>query len=343
MAVRIIGLMVRILDIKIEINIMKIKILIISACVMLGMSSIFSSCDDEEISKLYIPEAKSVQIRNFNLNEELKEVFHVAVTGSELPTSSNKEVQGDVKVMLTVGENKVQEYNQACGTDYELLPENCYTLDTQGVIPAGSVMTGDLTLTVNAEGKLRPFDSYLLPITITSAEGAITDNIQQTLYYLLSGAEDVWKMPLADRSNWKIIEVSSEETSGEGSDNGHAIHAFDGLKDTYWHTQWKGSEPQPPHHITVDMGKEVKMLGFQYITRDHGEGWPQEMNIETSLDGEKWESAGTYSDLPAGAKEEFRSYFPGFKQARYFRLTITAVYNGKWSTHVAEINTISLE
>lgn len=43
-----------------------------------------------------------------------------------------------------------------------------------------------------------------------------------------------------------------------------------------------------------------------------------------------------------GAKEEFRSYFPGFKQARYFRLTITAVYSGKWATVVAEINAISI-
>ena len=49
-----------------------------------------------------------------------------------------------------------------------------------------------------------------------------------------------------------------------------------------------------------------------------------------------------YSNLPAGAKEEFRSYFPGFKQARYFRLTITAVYSGKWATAVAETNAISI-
>ena len=90
------------------------------------------------------------------------------------------------------------------------------------------------------------------------------------------------------------------------------------------------------------MGEEVKMLGFQFITRDHGEGWPQEITMETSLDGESWESAGTFSGLPAGGAEEFRTYFPGFKQARFFKLTITAVYNGKWSTHVAEINAISL-
>ena len=264
------------------------------------------------------------------------------MTASDYVTRSGKEVGGDVKVQLTVDEAKVQEYNSLCGTDYPLLPSDCYTLTTETVIPAGESSSADLVLTVNAQGKIQPFDSYLLPVTITSVEGAQADHIQQTVYYLLSGAEDVWAMPLADRSAWQVVEVSSEETSGEGSENGHAIHAFDGLKGTFWHTQWKGNEPQPPHHIVVDMGQEVKMLGFQYVSRDHGEAWPQEMTMETSLDGSKWESAGTYSDLPAGAKEEFRSYFPGFKQARYFRLTITAVYSGKWATAVAEINAISI-
>ena len=307
-----------------------------------GSLFLLSGCSDDESCKVYIPEAKSLQIRNFDLGEELKEVFHVSVTGSDYATISGKEVSADVKVHLQVDGAKVQEYNAACGTSYSLLPEDCYMIETDAVIPAGAATSEDLVLTVNARGKIQPFDSYLLPVTITAVEGADADAMQQTLYYLLSGAEDVWNMPLADRSQWTVVEVSSEETSGEGSDNGHAIHAFDGKNGTFWHTQWKGGEPQPPHHIVVDMGQEVKMLGFQYVSRDHGEGWPQEMTMETSLDGESWESAGVYSDLPAGAKEEFRSYFPGFKQARYFRLTITAVYNGKWSTHVAEINAISL-
>ncbi|CAK7056605.1 BT_3987 domain-containing protein [Bacteroides rodentium] len=321
---------------------MKLNKLMMTITALAGSLFLLSGCSDDESCKVYIPEAKSLQIRNFDLGEELKEVFHVSVTGSDYATISGKEVSADVKVHLQVDGAKVQEYNAACGTSYSLLPEDCYTIETDAVIPAGAATSEDLVLTVNARGKIQPFDSYLLPVTITAVEGADADAMQQTLYYLLSGAEDVWNMPLADRSQWTVVEVSSEETSGEGSDNGHAIHAFDGKNGTFWHTQWKGGEPQPPHHIVVDMGQEVKMLGFQYVSRDHGEGWPQEMTMETSLDGESWESAGVYSDLPAGAKEEFRSYFPGFKQARYFRLTITAVYNGKWSTHVAEINAISL-
>lgn len=321
---------------------MRLNKLMAMAVACVGSLFLLSGCDDDESCKVYIPEAKSLQIRNFDLGEELKEVFHVSVTASDYVTTSGKEVSTDVKVRVAVDAAKVEEYNTLCGTSYSLLPEDCYTMTTETVIPSGATVSEDLVLVVNARGKIQPFDSYLLPVTITAVEGAEADRVQQTLYYLLSGAEDVWNMPLADRSEWSVVEVSSEETSGEGSDNGHAIHAFDGKLGTFWHTQWKGGEPQPPHHIVVDMGKEVKMLGFQYVSRDHGEGWPQEITMETSLDGESWEGAGTYSDLPAGGKEEFRSYFPGFKQARYFRLTITAVYNGKWATHVAEINAISM-
>lgn len=308
----------------------------------LAILAIATGCNDNSSVPVYIPEAKTLQVRNFNLSEPLTEIFHVAVTGSDYATASGMDVDSEIKFTLEVSPEKVVEYNENCGTKYNLLPADCYTLTKEGTIPSGSSISEDLTLNVDASGKLRPFDSYLLPITISTVSGGNCDNKQQTIYYLLSGAEDVWNMPLADRSNWEIVEVSSEETSGEGSDNGHAIHTFDGKNNTFWHTQWKGGEDQPPHHIIVDMGEEVKMLGFQFITRDHGEGWPQEITMETSLDGESWESAGTFSGLPAGGAEEFRTYFPGFKQARFFKLTITAVYNGKWSTHVAEINAISL-
>lgn len=319
---------------------MKLNITIIASFMILGATTGCSNSDDMVI---YIPEARTLQIRNFNLSEPLVETFHVSITGSEYATASGMEVSSDLTFSLEVNPEKVEEYNSACGTSYTLLPSECYNLPSDGIIKSGNTISDDLVLTIDGNGKLRPFESYLLPISISGVSGnGACDNKQQTLYYLVSGAEDVWNMPLADRSSWNVVSFSSEEASGEGSDNGHAIHAFDGNENTFWHTQWKGDEPQPPHHVVVDMGKEVKMLGFQFITRNHGEGWPQEVTLETSLDGITWVSTGTYSNLPEGGGKEYRSYFPGFKQAKYFRFTITAVYNGKWSTHVAEINAISL-
>ena len=143
-----------------------------AASAVLCSFALLSGCSDDDVCKVYIPEAKTLQIKNFDLGEELREVFHVAVTASDYVTRSGKEVGGDVKVQLTVDEAKVQEYNSLCGTDYPLLPSDCYTLTTETVIPAGESSSADLVLTVNAQGKIQPFDSYLLPVTITSVEGA---------------------------------------------------------------------------------------------------------------------------------------------------------------------------
>lgn len=301
--------------------------------------AICGACSDSDATRVYFPDAKSVQIKNFEIADEPYELeFTVAVTGSDYATVFGKEVSGDVNISLSVDPAKVTEYNTLCKTDFPILPQDCYTLSTVTTIPSGSAVSNPVKLVINAKGKIEPFDSYLLPITINAVEGAEADNIQQTLYYLLSGAADVSEMPFADRSLWEVIDFSSEEASGEGPGNGKAIYAFDGNNDTFWHTQWSGGEPQPPHHVTVDMGETVRMLGFSYFTRDHGRAWPTEIVMETSLDGSKWEDAGTFSDLPESGATEYRSYFAGFKTARYFRFTITAVHDGSWSTHVAEIN-----
>ena len=128
-----------------------------AASAVLCSFALLSGCSDDDVCKVYIPEAKTLQIKNFDLGEELREVFHVAVTASDYVTRSGKEVGGDVKVQLTVDEAKVQEYNSLCGTDYPLLPSDCYTLTTETVIPAGESSSADLVLTVNAQGKIQPF------------------------------------------------------------------------------------------------------------------------------------------------------------------------------------------
>ena len=173
---------------------MKLNRFVMAASAVLCSFALLSGCSDDDVCKVYIPEAKTLQIKNFDLGEELREVFHVAVTASDYVTRSGKEVGGDVKVQLTVDEAKVQEYNSLCGTDYPLLPSDCYTLTTETVIPAGESSSADLVLTVNAQGKIQPFDSYLLPVTITSVEGAQADHIQQTVYYLLKRKKKIPQM-----------------------------------------------------------------------------------------------------------------------------------------------------
>ncbi len=46
-----------------------------------------TSCSSDNDKNIYIPEARTIQIRNFDLGEGLTETFHVAVEGSEYPTA----------------------------------------------------------------------------------------------------------------------------------------------------------------------------------------------------------------------------------------------------------------
>src|SRR5690606_23754513 len=51
------------------------------------------------------------------------------------------------------------------------------------------------------------------------------------------------------RSKWTISWFSSEEAEGEGAHNGRAVHAIGNNLETFWHTQWQGTQPGRPHFV----------------------------------------------------------------------------------------------
>ena len=65
------------------------------------------------------------------------------------------------------------------------------------------------------------------------------------------------------RNNW-TVSADSQELSGE---NGAATNAIDGNPGTYWHTQWRGGNPTPPHSFVVNLGDSVRVTGFRYLPR----------------------------------------------------------------------------
>jgi hypothetical protein len=61
----------------------------------------------------------------------------------------------------------------------------------------------------------------------------------------------------------KVIEADSEDRA-----NGNvAAHAIDGDPDTLWHTRWQPGNDPMPHHLTVDLGREVTLRGVTYLPR----------------------------------------------------------------------------
>jgi regulation of enolase protein 1 (concanavalin A-like superfamily) len=90
-------------------------------------------------------------------------------------------------------------------------------------------------------------------------------------------------------SGWKLVSVSSQETTGE---NGRATNAFDGNSKTIWHSRWSGDVALPPHEIRIDLGKSESIQGFRYLPRQDGRnsGNIGRYEFQVSSDGSNWGS-----------------------------------------------------
>jgi len=103
-----------------------------------------------------------------------------------------------------------------------------------------------------------------------------------------------------DASVWKVLSVSSVH-----ADTWAAEKAFDGNQATFWHTSWAGGEakaPKHPHHLAIDLGREVRVAGFTYLPRQDKrvpDSMVEAWRFETSTDGKAWSMAkeGTFGNL----------------------------------------------
>ena len=66
------------------------------------------------------------------------------------------------------------------------------------------------------------------------------------------------------RQNWKIVYADSEEVSA--ASNG-ADKVFDLQESTFWHTEYRNSNPSHPHYLIIDLGEETTVSGFDYLPR----------------------------------------------------------------------------
>lgn len=100
-----------------------------------------------------------------------------------------------------------------------------------------------------------------------------------------------------DKTDWQVIDYSSQETSSE---NSPAKNAIDGNVDTKWHTQYSGNCASAPHYITIDMGRDHIIKGFLATPRMDGDtnGLIRKYQFLVSQDGKKWTIASSGDWLP---------------------------------------------
>ena len=140
-------------------------------------------------------------------------------------------------------------------------------------------------------------------------------------------------------TGWTLKYVDSQELVGE---DGAATNAFDGNRDTFWHTQWLTANPRPPHEIQIDLGKTYTISGFRYLPRqdDSPNGWIGQYEFYVSVDGVTWGSAVAAGTFAKNATEKEVTF--SAKSGRYIRLrALTEAYGNPW-TSMAEINVIGL-
>lgn len=284
-------------------------------------------------TQIYMAQAyTSPAIYNLKISDTAQTMVYSAnYGGAEAPAQ-------DIDVNFSVDNALVDSFNQANGTSYPVLPEKTYVLGaTSAVIPHGSSSTGPLYISVKTggEGAMDILKDFMLAVRIESANAKINGKLQ-TAFFKVRAQPNLADYTDYDRSHWNVIGFSSQEASGEGPNNGRAIFCLDGDPNTYWHTQWAGGQPGPPHYITIDMGEVKTLHGLSFLPRQSdNSGKPQNVSVETSLDNVTWTSGGSFT--LANNKDLQPQFLSSFRDARYFKVTINTSYNATY-THLAELN-----
>jgi hypothetical protein len=85
------------------------------------------------------------------------------------------------------------------------------------------------------------------------------------------------------RDAW-TASADSSDTSDRPS------NAIDGNPQSFWHSQWNGAAPPPPHSFIVDLGRAATVRGFRYLPRQDQvmNGRIAKFRFFTSIDGVNW-------------------------------------------------------
>lgn len=215
---------------------------------------------------------------------------------------------------------------------YALMPENYYEiLLSELEIPAGITDTSFQVVIFPKQFDISQ-TGYVLPVSI-STPSAVNLSSMHTAYIHI--AKDPF--PPYSTNDWTVVNFSSQEETGEGSDNGRVYNAFDGNSSTFWHTQWDGAQPGPPHWFVIDMHQQHVLHGIMFLDRQGvgSPGRPKEVKVEASLDNSTWEIVKTFT-LPDNNTWQNIKFTPPTTSYRYLKVTISSMYGDTFYTNLAE-------
>ena len=135
-----------------------------------------------------------------------------------------------------------------------------------------------------------------------------------------------------NKSAWRVVSYDSQHSGNE------AAKAIDGRNDTFWHTEWEGTEPACPHTLIVDMGQTYNITAFTYLSRQDGNqnGMVKAYEFYLSNDGQTWGSAvvsGEFKNTTSLQTAKLKTATAG----RYLKFVAKSEINGRAWTSCAEL------
>lgn len=179
----------------------------------------------------------------------------------------------------------LNDYNNANGKSFELLPASAYSLSGTTIHFAKGEVESSFDVEINREG-MDMLREYVLPIVIGNCSKTEFAINPAKSAYLLNVRLDPDQITLSE----DMVTVSHNQ-SGDG-DGAPAL--VDGKESTYWHTPWSTSvsNPDPVFGVYADIALKspLKAIVLSYCNRtQNGNGIPVHVVVGVSNDGTSWE------------------------------------------------------
>lgn len=179
--------------------------------------------------------------------------------------------------------------------------------------------------------------TFTVTLSVTDALG-LSDPTLASCTIRVQG--DTPGLPRAiSQATWNLLYVDSEELVCEAL-GGFAELPFDGNTGTFWHTQWCGANPPPPHEIQIDLGLIYEIWGFLYLPcqDEYLNGTIKDYEFYVSVDGVDWGAPIASGAFTADLEEKEVFFSP--KIGQFIRLIALSEINGNPWTCVAELNVL---
>lgn len=160
-------------------------------------------------------------------------------------------------------------------------------------------------------------------------DNACTITAYCSLDGLMDSPSQTYDFPVyINKSAWKVVSYDSQHSGNEAS------KAIDGKYDTFWHTEWEGSEPRCPHTLVIDMVQTYNITAITYLARQDGNanGMVKSYEFYLSNDKNSWGSpvaSGEFKNTTALQTAKLNTP----QTARYLKFIAKSEINGNaWSS-----------